>query len=143
MCSRFEQAVLSWKYFRGDENVSESYLTSMGFDLQVLRSVYGEPKAELNDFVQVALGKKRFPTLEERRREAIKRKVLDAGYSEDAADFILILWDFKQRNPGMTTEQFFRSELVRRKGGVEKIKQQFGAIKKFWEVYEEVKGVEI
>ena len=143
VCSRFEQAVLSWKYFRGDENVSESYLTSMGFDLQVLRSVYGEPKAELNDFVQVALGKKRFPTLEERRREAIKRKVLDAGYSEDAADFILILWDFKQRNPGMTTEQFFRSELVRRKGGVEKIKQLFGAIKKFWEVYEEVKGVEI
>jgi len=143
VCNRFEQAVLSWKYFMGDENVSESYLTSMGFDLQVLRSVYGEPKAELNDFVQVALGKKRFPTLEERRREAIKKKVLDAGYSEDAADFILILWDFKQRNPGMTTEQFFRSELVRRKGGVEKIKQLFGAIKKFWEVYEEVKGVEI
>ncbi|MCW3130198.1 MAG: DEAD/DEAH box helicase family protein [Methanophagales archaeon] len=140
VCSRFEQAVLSWKYFRGDENVSESYLTSMGFDLQVLRSMYGEPKAELNDFVQVALGKKRFPTLEERRREAIKRKVVDEGYSEDAADFILILWDFKRRNPGMTTEQFFKSELVRRKGGVGKIKQIFGDIKKFWEVYEEVKS---
>ena len=140
VCSRFEQAVLSWKYLKGDENVSESYLTSMGFDLQALRSMYGEPKAELNDFVQVALGKKRFPTLEERRREAIKRKVVDEGYSEDAADFILILWDFKRRNPGMTTEQFFRSELVRRKGGVGKIKQIFGDIKKFWEVYEEVKS---
>ena len=140
VCSRFEQAVLSWKYLKGDENVSESYLTSMGFDLQALRSMYGEPKAELNDFVQVALGKKRFPTLEERRREAIKRKVVDEGYSEDAADFILILWDFKRRNPGMTTEQFFKSELVRRKGGVGKIKQIFGDIKKFWEVYEEVKS---
>ena len=115
----------------------------MGFDLQTLRNMYGEPKAELNDFVQVALGKERFPTLEERSREAIKRKVVDAGYSEDAADFILILWDFKQRNPRMTTGQFFKSELVRRKGGVGKIKQIFGDIKKFWEVYEEVKEVEI
>lgn len=142
-CSRFEQAVLSWKYLMGDENVSESYLASMGFDLQALRSMYGEPKAELHDFVQVALGKKRFPTLEERRREAITRKVVDEGYSEDAADFVLILWDFKQRNPEMTAEQFFKSELVRRKGGVGKINQIFGDIKKFWEVYEAVKGVEL
>ena len=142
-CSRFEQAVLSWKYLIGDENLSESYLEAMGFDLQTLRSMYGEPKAELNDFIQVALGKKRFLTLNERRREAIKGKIVDKGYSEDAADFILILWDFKQRNPGMTAEQFFKSELVRRKGGVGKIKQLFGDIKKFWEVYEEVKSVEL
>lgn len=141
--NRFEQAVLSWNYLKGDESVSESYLASMGFDLQALRNMYGEPKVELNDFVQVALGKERFPTLEERRREAITRKVIDEGYSEDAADFILILWDFKQRNPGMTAEQFFKSELVRRKGGVGKIKQIFGDIKKFWEVYEEVEEEEI
>lgn len=142
-CSRFEQAVLSWNYLKGDEDVSESYLASMGFDLQALRSMYGEPKAELHDFIQVALGKKRFPTLEERRREAIKRTVVDEGYSEDAADFILILWDFKQKNPEMTAEQFFKSELVRRKGGVGRINQIFGDIKKFWGIYEEVKGVEI
>ncbi len=141
--SRFEQAVISWKYLKGDENLSESYLEAMGFDLQTLRGMYGEPKAGLNDFVQVALGKKQFPTLEERRREAIKRKAVDEGYSEEAADFVLILWDFKQRNPEMTAEQFFKSELVRRKGGIGKIKQIFGDVKKFWEVYEEVKSVEL
>lgn len=45
--------------------MSEEYLKAMGFDIETLRDIYGEPEAELKDFVDVALGRKSFPTPEE------------------------------------------------------------------------------
>lgn len=59
--SKFQQALISWQYFNGDEPVSEEYLKAMGFDFGTLRDIYGEPEAELKDFIEVALGRKSFP----------------------------------------------------------------------------------
>jgi type I restriction enzyme R subunit len=49
----------------------------MGFDLETLRDIYGEPEADLKDFIDVALGKKTFPTLKERKRKNLKQWLIE------------------------------------------------------------------
>lgn len=136
---KFEQAVVSWRYLKGNEDVDERYLEEMGFDLGALRSAYGEPQAKLKDFIQVALGNKRFPTPEERRRNEIRQWGRQGGFSDEAIDFLLILRDFKNRNPSLSVDQFFKSYVVQRKGGLARVKQLFNNIENLWKLYDEMK----
>jgi len=130
--SKFQQALIAWQYFRGDEPVSKEYLKAMGFDLETLRDIYGEPEAELKDFIDVALGRKSFPTPEERKRENLKKwlskekKVPEAGI-----EFVLIYVGFKNRNPELTLSQFMKSRVVDLRGGLVKIEEIFGSIEDF------------
>lgn len=138
---RFEQAVLSWKYFKGGEEVDRRYLEQMGFALDALRTAYGEPEAELNDFIQVALGNKRFPSPDERKRNEIRNWAKEKGLNDEAIDFLLILRDFKNRNPSLTAEQFFKSFVVQRRGGITRVKRLFSNIDNLWKLYDEMKEV--
>ena len=136
--SKFQQALIAWQYFKGDEPVSEEYLKAMGFDLETLRDIYGEPEAELKDFIEVALGRKSFPTLEERKRESLKKWLTDEKQiPEDGVDFIMIYVDFKNRNPEITLSQFMRSRIVDLKGGLVKIEEIFGSLENFKDLAEE------
>jgi type I restriction enzyme R subunit len=136
---KFEQAVVSWKYLKGNEDVDEKYLEEMGFGLDALRTAYGEPQAELKDFIQVALGNKRFPTPEERRRDEVRAWAKRKGFSDEAVDFLLIFRDFKSRNPDLSADQFFKSYVVQRRGGLAKVKQLFNTIENLWKLYDEMK----
>jgi len=135
---RFQQALIAWQYFKGKEKVDEKYLKAMGFDLETLRDIYGEPQADLQDFIEVALGKKSFPTSEERKKEDIKRWLKEEKkIFEEGAEFIFIYLDFKKRNPELTLSQFMKSRIVDLKGGLSKIEELFGDIKKFKDIAEE------
>ena len=134
---RFQQALIAWQYFKGKEKVDEKYLKAMGFDLETLRDIYGEPQADLQDFIEVALGKKSFPTSEERKKEDIKKWLREEKkISDEGAEFIFIYLDFKKRNPELTLSQFMKSRIVDLKGGLPKIEELFGDIKKFKEIAE-------
>ena len=110
----------------------------MGFDLETLRDIYGEPQADLQDFIEVALGKKSFPTPEERKKEDIKKWLREEKkISDEGAEFIFIYLDFKKRNPELTLSQFMKSTIVDLKGGLSKIEELFDDIKKFREIAEE------
>ncbi len=138
LTSKFQQALISWRYFRGDEPVSEDYLKAMGFDLETLREIYGEPKAELKDFIDVALGKKTFPTPEERKKQTFKRWLKEEKkIPDEGIDFIMIYVDFKSKNPELTLSQFIRSRIVDLKGGLTKIEQIFGSVENFKNLAEE------
>lgn len=136
---RFEQAVLSWKYFKGEEEVDRRYLEQMGFALDALRTAYGEPEAESSDFIQVALGNKRFPSPDERKRNEIRSWAKEKGFNDEAIDFLLILRDFKNRNPSLTAGQFFKGFLVQRRGGIAKVKRLFKSVDNLWKLYDEMK----
>jgi len=136
--SKFQQALVAWKYFKGDEPVGEDYLKAMGFDLETLRDIYGEPEADLNDFIDVALGKKSFPTPEERRKENIRKWLTEEKkIPEEGVDFVMIYVDFKNRNPELTLSQYIRSRIVDLKGGLARIEEIFESIENFRELAEE------
>ncbi|MCD6100055.1 MAG: DEAD/DEAH box helicase family protein [Candidatus Marinimicrobia bacterium] len=136
--SKFQQALISWQYFKGDEPVSEEYLKAMGFDLETLRDIYGEPEANLKDFIEVALGRKSFPTPEERKRESLRKWLIDEKQiPEEGVDFIMIYVDFKNRNPELTLSQYMRSRIVDLKGGLIKIEEIFGSLENFKDLAEE------
>lgn len=136
--SKFQQALISWQYFKGEEPVNEEYLKAMGFDLETLRDIYGEPEAELKDFIDVALGRKSFPTPEERKRENLKKWLIDEKkLNEDGIDFIMIYVDFKNKNPELTLSQFMKSRIVDLKGGLVKIEEIFGSLENFKDLAEE------
>jgi len=136
--SKFQQALIAWQYFKGDETVSEEFLKAMGFDLETLRDIYGEPEAELKDFIEVALGKKTFPTTEERKRESLKKWLIDdKQISKDGVELIMVYVDFKNRNSNITLSQFMKSRIVDLKGGLIKIEEIFGNIKNFKDLAEE------
>lgn len=136
--SKFQQALIAWQYFKGNEPVNEEYLKAMGFDLETLRDIYGEPEAEMQDFIDVALGKKTFPTPTERKRENIRRWLMEEKkISEEGMDFVMIYVDFKNRNPELTLSQYMKSNIVDLKGGLLKIEEIFGDIENFKEIAEE------
>lgn len=136
--SKFQQVLIAWQYFKGNEPVSEDYLKAMGFDLETLRDIYGEPDANLQDFIDVALGKKTFPTSEERKRENLKIWLKEEKkIPDDGIDFVMIYIDFKNRNPELTLSQFIKSRIVDLKGGLPKIEEIFGSIENFKNLTEE------
>ncbi|MFH1919769.1 MAG: DEAD/DEAH box helicase family protein, partial [Planctomycetota bacterium] len=63
---RFVQTVYSWCYFKGSTPMDHSFLATMGFDVHTLRDLYGEPEADIEDFVTIALGEADFDLLRRR-----------------------------------------------------------------------------
>lgn len=61
------------------------------------------------------------------------------GFSDEAIDFLLILRDFKNRNPDLSADQFFKSYVVQRKSGLARVKQLFNGVEDLWELYDEMK----
>ena len=135
--SKFQQALIAWQYFKGNKPVSEEYLKAMGFDLETLRDIYGEQEAELKDFIDVALGKKSFPTPEERKKENLKKWLRDEKkIPDEGIEFILIYVDFKSKNPELTLSQYMKSRIVDLKGSLVRIEEIFGNLEAFKDLAE-------
>ncbi len=139
---RFIQAVLSWEALNPGIPVDERYLEAFGFDLNTLRDIFGEVNATYQDFIDVALGKKRFKTIEEKNRDAVIYWLKDIKkFNEEQIELCLMYYDFKNRNPDLTFSQLANSQLLQQKGGIQKIKTLFGSIENFGKLYEKMKEI--
>jgi len=139
---RFIQAVLSWGALNPGIPVDEKYLEAFGFDLNTLRDIYGEVNAAYQDFIDAALGKKRFKTIEEKNRDAVIYWLKDIKkFSEEQIELLMMFYDFKMRNPKLTFSQLANSQLLQQKGGIQKIKALFGSIENFGKIYETMRKI--
>ncbi len=124
---RFVQTVYSWRYFKGGAPIDHSFLATMGFDVHTLRDLYGEPEADIEDFVAVALGEADFDLL--RRRRVFERWALGKDLNREQRELAQMLCDFRHANPELTPEQLLRSQWLDGQGGVARIKALFGSLK--------------
>jgi len=139
---RFIQAVLSWEALNPRIPVDEKYLEAFGFDLNTLRDIFGEVNATYQDFIDVALGKKRFKTIEEKNRDAVIYWLKDIKkFSEEQIELLMMYYDFKKRNPELSFSQLANSQLFQQKGGFQKIKSSFGSIENFGKIYETIEKI--
>lgn len=139
---RFIQAVLSWQALNPGIPVDEKYLEAFGFDISTLRDIFGEVDATYQDFIDVALGKKRFKTVEEKNRDAVIYWLKEIKkFSDEQIDFLMMYYDFKKRNPNLTFSQLASSQLLQQKGGISKIKLLFGSLERFSKIYETMKKI--
>lgn len=139
---RFIQSVLSWETLNPGIPVDEKYLETFGFDLHILRDLFGEINAGYQDFIDVSLGKKRFKTVKEKNRDAViywLKEIKD--FDDERTEFLMIYYDFKKRNPDLTFSQLANSQLLQQKGGISKIKNLFGSLEEFAELYETTKEI--
>jgi type I restriction enzyme R subunit len=123
---RFAQTLLCWRYFKGDAPPDHSFLAIMGFDLNTLRDLYGEPEATLEEFIAVAMGEADFDTL--RRRREFEKWALGKNLNSEQRELVLMICDFKRANPDITPEQILHSHLLYQSGGLPRIKALFGAL---------------
>lgn len=139
---RFIQAVLSWEALNTGIPIDEKYLEIFGFDISTLRDVYGEINATYKEFVDVALGKTRFKTIEEKNRDAVIYNLkTEKRLNEEQIEFIMMYYDFKKRNPTLSFTQFSNSQILQQKGGIARIKVLFGSMDKFVSLYNEIKAI--
>lgn len=124
---RFTQTVYSWRYFKGGAPIDHAFIATMGFDVHTLRDLYGEPEADIEDFVTVALGEADFDLL--RRRRVFERWALDKGLNLAQRELVQMLCDFRHANPNLKPEQLLRSQWLDGQGGVPRIKSLFGSLK--------------
>ncbi|MFZ2632338.1 MAG: DEAD/DEAH box helicase family protein [Desulfosalsimonadaceae bacterium] len=124
---RFVQTVYSWRYFKDGAPVDHSFIATMGFDVHTLRDLYGEPEADIEDFVSVALGEADFDLV--RRRRVFERWALDKNMNREQRELLQMLCDFRHANPNLTPEQLLRSQWLDGQGGVSRIKSLFGSLK--------------
>ena len=85
-------------------------------------------------------GNKRFQTPQERKRLSRREWAEKKGFKHEAADFLLILSDFKDKDPNMSPSQFFQSEVVRHKGGLQLVDRLFNGFNNLWKLYDEMKA---
>jgi len=139
---RFIQAVLSWEALNPGIPVDEKYLEAFGFDINTLRDIFGEVNATYQDFIDVALGKKRFKTVEEKNRDAVIYWLKEIKkFNDEQIELLMMYYDFKKRNPDLTFSQLANSQLLQQKGGISKIKALFGSLEEFAKIYETMKKI--
>lgn len=140
--ARFVQAVLSWEALNPGIPVDEKYLEAFGFDLNTLRDLYGEVNASLQDFIDVALSRKRFKTIEEKNRDAVYYWLTEVKkFDKEKTEFLMILYDFKKNNPDLSLLQLSNSHLIQHRGGIGRIKKIFGSLENFMNLYETMKNI--
>lgn len=140
--ARFVQAVLSWQALNPGIPVDEKYLDAFGFDLNTLRDLYGEVNASIQDFIDVALGKKRFKTIDEKNRDAVIYWLTEIKkFDKEKIEFLMILYDFKKNNPNLSLLQLSNSQLIQHRGGINRIKEVFGSLDNFINIYETMKKI--
>ncbi len=120
---RFAQTVLCWRYLRGTPTPDHAFLATLGFSVDVLRDLYGEPEATLEDFVAVASGEADFGTL--RRRRDFEKWALDKGLNREQRELVFMVCEFKRANPEIKTEQILRSQWLQHAGGLARVKRLF------------------
>ncbi|HHH27902.1 MAG TPA: DEAD/DEAH box helicase [Polyangiaceae bacterium] len=123
---RLAQAILCWRYFKSTPIPDHAYLATLGFDLESLRDLYGEPEATLEDFVAVVTGEADFELLHQRREfeQWAKEKGLDRARRE----LVLMVCDFKRANPSLTPPQLLRSQWLDQAGGLPRIRALFETV---------------
>ena len=140
--AHFVQAVLSWEALNPGIPVDEKYLEAFGFDLSTLRDIYGEVNATFQDFIDVALGRKRFKTVEEKNRDAVIYWLQEVKkFDKEKIEFLMIFYDFKKNNPNLTMLQLANSQLIQHRGGLSRIKTVFGSLDNFIRLYETMEKI--
>ncbi len=140
--ARFVQAILSWEALNPGVPIDEKYLEAFGFDLGVLRDLYGEVNATLQDFINVAKGVKRFKTIEEKNRDAVFYWLKEIKkFDDEKIEFAMILYDFKKRNPDLLFSHLAKSLLIQSKGGIRKIEKLFGSLENYMELYKTMEKI--
>jgi hypothetical protein len=130
---RFLQILLAWRYFKGDTKVDHTFLGAMGFDLHILRDLYGEPNATLEDFINVTLGQANFEQVNAQHKLELWAK--DQGLTQEQRQLVFMLVDFKRENPDITPKQILRSQWLEYQGGLNRVKQLFsGGLKELIEL---------
>jgi type I restriction enzyme R subunit len=124
---RFVQTVYSWRYFKGGAPMDHSFIATMGFDVHTLRDLYGEPEADVEDFVSVALGEADFDLV--RRRRVFECWALGKDMNREQRELVQMLCDFRHANPDLLPEQLLRSQWLDGQGGVARVKALFGSLK--------------
>lgn len=90
----------------------------------------------------MALGEQRFLTPEEKKTQAVEHWARqEKQLTEEQVELFLMLYDFKQKNPDLTVEQLFNSQLLTYRGGLPRVKSLFGDLQKFLDLYEEAKTI--
>ena len=139
---RFIQAVLSWEALTPGIPIDEKYLEAFGFDINTLREMFGEVNATYQDFIDVALGKKRFKTVDEKNRDAVMYWLKEIKkFTDEQIELLMMYYDFKKRNLELTFSQLANSQILQQKGGINKIKTLFGSLKNFAKIYETMKKI--
>ena len=133
---------MSWEALNPGIPVDERYLEAFWFDINTLRDLFGEVDATYHDFVDVALGKKRFKTPEEKNRDAVIYCLKEVEkFDDEKIELLIMYYDFKNRNPNLGFSQLANSQLLQQKGGIPKIKKIFGSLENFAETYNKMKNV--
>ena len=123
---RFAQTIMCWRYFKGPGVPDHAFLGTVGFDLNSLRDLYGEPEATLEDFISVATGEADFDTL--RQRQEFEKWAKARNLSREKRELVLMVLDFKRANPDITTTQILRSQWLQQTGGFPRIKALFNSV---------------
>ncbi len=123
---RFAQTVLSWRYLQNTPVPDHAFLATLGFALEALRDLYGEPEATLEDFAAVASGEADFDTLTRRRQ--FEQWARDKGLNKEQRELVFMVCDFKRANPEIRPEQILRSQWLQQAGGLANIKRVFGSL---------------
>lgn len=135
MKQRFSQTILCWRYFKNTLLPDHAFLATMGFDLPVLRDLFGEPEATLEDFIAVITGQADFDTL--RRSREFEKWAFDKNLNMEQREMVLMVCDFKQANPDIMPEQILRSQWLDQSGGIMRIKALFGKFDQLMDLAEE------
>lgn len=123
---RFAQTILCWRYFKSTSIPDYAYLATLGFDLESLRDLYGEPEATLEDFVAAVTGEADFDLL--RQRRGFERWAKEKGLDRARRELVLMVCEFKRANPSLTPDQLVRSQWLDQSGGVPRIRALFGTV---------------
>jgi type I restriction enzyme, R subunit len=122
---RFSQTILCWRYFKDTFLPDRTFLATLGFDVPVLRDLFGEPEATLEDFIAVATGEADFEIL--RNRREFEKWALEKKLNHAQREMVQMVCDFKRANPDILPEQVLRSHWLEQSGGIIRIKALFGS----------------
>ncbi|MBW4693866.1 MAG: DEAD/DEAH box helicase family protein [Lyngbya sp. HA4199-MV5] len=138
---RFAQAIICWRYFKGNTSPDHAFLATTGFDLSTLRDLYGEPEATLEDFIAVAMGDTDFETLHQ--HQDFNTWAIERGLSKEKREIVLMVCDFKRANPQITPRQILKSQWLYQMGGMMTIKNLFGSLENLLALVDEALALSV
>lgn len=138
---RFAQTVMCWRYFKNAGLPDHAFLGTMGFEVTVLRDLYGEPEATLEDFIAVATGEADFDTI--RCQRDFEKWAKEKQLAREQRELVMVVCDFKRANPDITDEQVLHSQWLDQAGGVTRIRTLFGNVATLMELADEALALSV
>lgn len=137
---KFKQAVKSWVYLMKNEDVSEDYLLEQGITLEELREAYNQPKATLQDFIEVVLEKREFPSVEELKQKAFKKWLDGEKLNDEQKEFLTLCYTLVSNRSVVNLSDLLKKSVINSFGGPRKIIKLFGSTDKLKDYFEKIKN---